>query len=650
MISKRIDRTQKSSDFERLGRYVLEAKNDSAEILWTRTAEYVADLKADSVGDKVLWFRLSNCEAEIPAMAIAEVLATQAENTRSQVDKTYHCVVSFPEGDFPTREQLEDIEDQLCKALGFEDHQRISAVHQDTDNIHLHLAINKVNPQIFTVHEPFRDYYIRDRVCREMEQKHGLTVDNGIGQGKRYGKEQEMNAHSEKQTLWQWIQDHAKDPLIQAAQAAESWQDLHEQFAAHGLVIKPRGAGLVIGTLDGNVHIKASSIDKILAFKRLCERLGEYQAPKQIIHTVQQSKAYYHSAPRMPDEAAKVLYDEFQAQKQNAWEQRNAFKTQRQAEKDTFNQQLKLWHQTERQKIKSSSLPGSAKRQAYQQLSQERQLLWDTQRKKEGEQRKVVFETHTPLTWEQFLIQTAERGNSKALELLRNRKQKQARMAKALITAENWDAARHIVYEHLKPIAKRNGDLMYRVQDGGSVTDERTRVRVDTMTAGSAFLALSLASERFCGQPLDVQGEDAFKQQVAQFAAQYRMPVIFKNPDLEAERQRLCREMDSQVQGKTETLSPALKAFMTQRNKLRNRVSNLLPHRVWTTADRGDLMYQGRRNLTDGTQAILLQTGNEMLVKPVESNEFQGLKIGQMVSINEHGQLTAHGKGKNYER
>ncbi len=388
-------------------------------------------------------------------------------------------MISFPEGEFPNREQLEDIEDQMCKALGFGEHQRISAVHQDTDNLHLHLAINKVHPKTFNVHDPPWGYYTRDRLCRELEQKHGLTVDNGVGQGKRFGKEQEMNAHSDKQTLWQWIQDNAKDSLTQAAQTAERWQTLHEQFAAHGLVIKPKGAGLVIGTLDGSVHIKASSVDKSLSFKRLSERLGEYQAPAHDKQSPQQPKVQYQAGPRMPDEAARNLYAEFQAQKQHAWEQRNTFKTQQQAEKEAFNQQLRAWHQTERQKIKTSSLPGAAKRQAYQQLAQERQLLWDTQRQKETEQRKAVFETNVPLTWEQFLVQTAERGNSKALELLRNRKQKQARMAKALVTAENLDVARHIVYEHLKPIAKRNGDLLYRVQDGGSVTDERTRVRVD---------------------------------------------------------------------------------------------------------------------------------------------------------------------------
>lgn len=648
MISKKISREKKTSDFERLGQYLVNAQSSQDEVMWTRTAEYVVDLKAtDLAEEKVLWYRITNCEAEVPAMAIAEVQLTQSQNTRAKTDKTYHLVISFPEGEIPSRAQLEDTEDQMCKALGFEAHQRISAVHQDTDNIHLHLAINKVHPDRLTLHDPPWDYYTRDRVCRDMEKKHGLTVDNGIGQGKRYGKEQEMNAHSEKETLWQWIQDQAKTDLVQAGLSADSWQALHQQFAEHGLLIKPRGAGLVVGTLDGSVHLKASAIDKSLSFKCLSKRLGQYQAPEQMAQKTERSKSRYQAEPRMPDDEARSLYAEFQAQKQNVWDQRKVLKAQQQAEKEEFKQQLKAWHLSERLSIQTSTLSGLTKRQAYQQLSQERQQLWEAQRQKEAEQRKTL---HTPPSWEQFLIQTAERGNSKALELLRNRRQKQWRMAKALLTADNLEAARNLVYPHLKPIAKRNGDLIYRVQDGGSVTDERTKVRVDEVTAGSAFFALSLASERFKGQPLDVQGESAFKEQVVQFAAQYRMAVTFKDEQMEAERQRLCKLMENQAKAASEKSSPALEAFITQRNKLGEQIKDILPHRLWTKQDSGDLMFQGRRNLTDGTQAVLLQKGQEMLVKPIQSHEFQGVKVGQRITLSEQGQLSMEGKGQGYER
>jgi hypothetical protein len=89
--------------------------------------------------------RATNCHTDDPGWVVKEILATQARNTRSLGEKSYHLVVSFPEGEKPTREQIEDIEDRLCAALGFEEHQRVSAVHQNTDNWHFRIAINKVH-------------------------------------------------------------------------------------------------------------------------------------------------------------------------------------------------------------------------------------------------------------------------------------------------------------------------------------------------------------------------------------------------------------------------------------------------------------------------------------------------------------------------
>jgi hypothetical protein len=651
VISKRIDRMKKTSDFDRLGRYVLEARNDSAAILWTRTAEYVVDLSGE--GEKVLWFRMSNCEAEIPAMAIAEVLATQAENTRSQVDKTYHCVISFPEGEKPTRAQLEDIEDRLCEALGFGEHQRISAVHQDTDNIHLHLAINKVHPQTFNIQEPYRDYFIRDKICRELELKHGLTVDNGIGQGQRYGKAKELEAHTGEQSLLSWIQEQVKPALMDAVQSGDSWEPLHLTLAEHGLLIKLRGAGLVITLADGSMGVKASSVDKALAFKSLTDRWGEYQPPIGLAKVQNQNtadeippKVVYQKGPRQNDEAAKKLYEDFQSTKLAANQTRTQLKAQLNQEKVGFNQNLKTWHAQERLKIKHASLSPQQKRAAYQQLAQARQVAWKNQREKEATQKKSVHSTHGVFTWEQFLIKQAEQGNSKALELLRYRKARQAKMETAFLTAENLAAARHIVYEDLKPLVRKNGDLIYQVKDGGSVTDEKHLVCVSTQTAGSTFLALTMASERFQDQPLDVQGSADFKRQVIQLAVQYELGVTFKDPALEQERQHL-----SQTQKKHQVpegqLSPALQAYLSQRNAMRERVGNLKVHRVWTAQDAGIVTYQGRRNLTSGAQVVLLETQEAMLVKPVHSEkEFHGLKVGQSIQVDGQGYMVGQSKGR----
>ncbi len=641
MISKRIDRKLKTSDFDRLGRYVLEAKNDAATILWTRTAEYVVDLKAETEGEKVLWYRLSNCEAEIPAMAIAEVLVTQSQNTRSQADKTYHCVISFPEGEQPSRAQLEDIEDQMCEALGLAEHQRISAVHQDTDNIHLHLAINKVHPATFKLHEPYRDYYVRDKTCRALELKHGLTVDNGMGQGQRYGKAQVLEAHTGERTLLGWIQTEAKPALVQAVQEEKNWDALHQVMAEHGLIIKPRGAGLVITLADGSMGVKASSVDQSLSFKSLTERFGVYVPPENVQSPVtkqENPKMTYQKGPKQTDEAAQELYTSFQSQKQSAWLAKSQLKERLATEKERFAQHLKVWHAQERLKIKQSSLTSQAKRLAYQQLAQNRESALQAQRETVKRQKQNLKALRPAPTWEEFLIQQAEQGSSKALELLRHRKAKQANFEKALLTADDLTQAKQLIYQDLKPFIRKNGDLIYQVQDGGAVTDEKQWVSVSTVTTGSAILALTIAAERFQNHPLDVQGSPEFKRQIVQLAAQHNMAVTFKDGALEQERQQLIQGQQASLRPESSIL-PALQAYITERNRMRKRVNDLKPHRAWTAQDAGPVTYQGRRTLTDGTEAVLLETQEAMLVKPVQrSEDFQKIAVGQTVQLDEKGQ------------
>jgi hypothetical protein len=193
MIAKRIFREKAASDFERLGAYVLNARGGVDPASWSRLGAYVLD--EGHQGEKVAWARVTNCQSDDAGWAVKEILATQARNTRSQADKSYHLVVSFPEGERPTRDQLADIEDRLCAALDFAEHQRVSAVHQNTDNWHMHVAINKVHPKTYRNVEPFRDHFRLQEACAELEgeararprqsRPGARQGEQGAGQGRR---------------------------------------------------------------------------------------------------------------------------------------------------------------------------------------------------------------------------------------------------------------------------------------------------------------------------------------------------------------------------------------------------------------------------------------------------------------------------------
>ena len=78
--------------------------------------------------------------------------------------------------------------------------------------------------------------------------------------------------------------------------------------------------------------------------------------------------------------------------------------------------------------------------------------------------------------------------------------------------------------------------MIYRVDDGDLVSDEAKAVRVSQVTAGAAFLALTLAADRFGPRPLTVQGTEDFRRQVAQLAGIKGLGVTFADPALERQR------------------------------------------------------------------------------------------------------------------
>lgn len=558
MIPKVVEREKAGvSDFAMLGRYILDAKTNEAEVLWTRTADYVMDTAGD--GEKLAWYRLTNCESELPAMAIAEVLVTQSENTRTRADKTYHLVVSFREGEAPTRGQLEDIEDTLCIGLGLGEHQRISAVHQNTENLHLHIAISKIHPQTFRMIEPYYPYLKLDKLCQELEIKHGLEKDNRIGQGQGKGKASEMEAHTGEQSLLSWIQEHLVDALKQVQTTGKSWQELHAVLAEHDLVIKPRGAGLVIATADGKIGVKASAVDRTLSYQSLTKRFGEYQPPQQAQsgekgHTAQKGNSYQHG-PRERHPGANLLWVQYKAEKDKLCQLNMDGLQSLKVDQQQSYQKLRDKYREQRASVKANQkLSPKSKRGLYQELSIAMKSDLNQQKQKNADARQAIQAQYAAPGWEQWLIQKAEQGNTEALAVLRSRQQTRKRLAQALLSVENVEAAQHLILPHLKPFTRKNGDVSYRLKDGGRVEDTAQAVYVPEVTEAAALLALSLAQERFTGKALIVEGSTTFKVKVAEMAVIQGLNVRFADPAMEKTRERfeLSRQKAASDEQKTE--------------------------------------------------------------------------------------------------
>ncbi|MEA4855373.1 TraI/MobA(P) family conjugative relaxase, partial [Solidesulfovibrio sp.] len=241
MISRRIPRKSENDSYRRLARYIADA---------------------GCSGEKCLLTWCAGCWAGNDyELAIQEVIDTQTLNTRTTKEKTYHLIVSFRPEDEPnlTPEVLKAIEEEFAPALGFERHQRHCAVHKNTANMHMHVAYNMIHPERLTRHDPFRDYHARDRVCRELEKRFGLRVDNGRDQGNALhlgDRAATVEAHTGQESFESYAKGFRESILASLGEEAADWQSLHRALARHGLAIKPQGNGL------GRVDIRFSECYK----------------------------------------------------------------------------------------------------------------------------------------------------------------------------------------------------------------------------------------------------------------------------------------------------------------------------------------------------------------------------------------------------
>lgn len=243
--------------------------NDSSKSNVTRLVNYLTDSQGHE--QRVADVRITNCISEDPQWAALEMTAVQRGNTRAQGDKTYHLMLSFHEK--PSLEVIHAIEDAVCARLGFEGHQRMSVLHDDTDNLHLHVCINKIHPEHLTMHTPYYDHKTLAKTCEQLEQHYSLVPDNHIPKAEAVETAaKSMECAGDLESLIGWIQRTCAEDMKQTG----SWQELHGILDAHGLTIKERGNGLVF--VSGGLHVKASSVDRSFSKKRLMERFGPFEA------------------------------------------------------------------------------------------------------------------------------------------------------------------------------------------------------------------------------------------------------------------------------------------------------------------------------------------------------------------------------------
>ena len=275
MIAKKTQKKQeyvktRQQDVADLCRYIRNAKSH----MTSRPTSQEEPEKVLCTGSLGMIF--SDQEAQISEMA---GLAAKAKSG----DPVSHFVLSWPSNERPTEEQFHEAARIFVHELELDGHQVVYAAHKNTENYHLHLAVNRVNPetlQVVKVNKGFDKFACMKGIC-VIEHEQGWTPEKNAvfqmtkdGPALVEGREKSLSkgARDAEKKGNPSLERRAKE-LAPEIGLATSWQDLHLRLAAHGVTYEKRKGGAVL-KFGKQGFVKASSASREASLKNLEKKFG----------------------------------------------------------------------------------------------------------------------------------------------------------------------------------------------------------------------------------------------------------------------------------------------------------------------------------------------------------------------------------------
>jgi hypothetical protein len=580
MISKKV--SMKTPEKSRFGKLVSYLINDQGK--HTRVGEVT----------------ITNCVSTDLALALREIAATQQLNTRAQSDRTYHLLISFRAGEHPDAQTLKAVEERFCAELGYGEHQRISVVHRDTDNLHIHIAVNKIHPENLTIRDPKADYRIRSKLCAVLEHELGLAQDRHDAK-ERHSRSNDMEAMSGEESFRSWIAQFAQHFLD-----ATDWQEFHGIADAYSVKLEIRANGFVFVDKESGVAAKASDVHRRLARPALEARLGKFvdaetvqtraaqrayrKKPLQRVNTEELWREYI--AER---DARRALYETKRAMIQAETGERI-----RVAKNDAANRRLSarlLFKGVARQAncFAINFALGRTIRAIYRHADQQQQNL--------------ALETRQ-LSWLDWLQAKAENGRADALQAFRSAR-RSAPIPKHLTPAnQSRDASpvpQGAQVTKQGAIIETVAGYAIRRDEAGIYLDDQDRA------PDEAVIAMLHHATNMFGTNVKTQGRENFQLRLARVAGLNHLQIHFHDPAIE--KVRLEARSIAPV-----PISRAAQSYIDERNSKRDRISDIPFHRLWQSSDAGQLAFSGLR-VIDHQNLLLVSNGTDIIVLPISPQQ-----------------------------
>jgi hypothetical protein len=272
----------------------------------------------------------------------AEMIALASEATRSK-DPVDHWLMSWKEGEQPTHSQCNEAIEILKRHLGVSsDHLASYALHRNTENYHLHVVLNRVDPNTLRVtdkgwcidraHKAIAEIVHAQGWEHEHNARYIASSSGEIFLAKVTCERQPCSKarDHENATGEKSCERIAMERAAPILASAKTWEQVHKDLRCAEMRYESKGSGALLWVNDQPV--KASVIGREFSRKRMEERLGIFQPESGSVATKQ-----------LPRQAESIRRDD-----SGRWaEYRKGFENHR-AAKETAQTQQRAEHRIER--------------------------------------------------------------------------------------------------------------------------------------------------------------------------------------------------------------------------------------------------------------------------------------------------------------
>ncbi len=517
--------------------------------------DYIAGPNAGDADEKVEHRGAANM-LNVDHAGQVEEMADLAETARRSPQPVQHWIISWRQGEQPTAAQADEVVKTFLDEMGLGEHQCLYAFHRNTDNYHLHLAVNRVHPEterVVTVNGGF-DIEVAHQAIARIEHVQGWQregrgryqfSDGGEVQRVPTGApvERQPTARArdlENQTGDKSAQRVAIERGAEALRSARGWDELHSLLANEGMRFERKGSGAVLWV--GDVAVKASTAGRDCSLSALQKRMGDFTPPRDGIPP----------RPVVPEPVAPAAADWKNYVAERAYSDRTQQRELlREQQRDRWAEML-VRHRQERERLsydwrgKRWELNGLRSMLAARQ-AQEKAALKERRQAELGAWRDRFPRTPPFEDW------LRERRTPELADHWRFRDRTPAR-----IVGDREDPARPRDIRAFTAEA-RGWQVLYRRADdptgAPSFTDRGREIQIHDLRRDSVLAALQLSAQKW--GPIHVLGSGDYKRLCADLAAEHGFRIV--NPEMQpaianARKERLRQTQEHRLERRRESL------------------------------------------------------------------------------------------------